>query len=104
VLLCFTRLLAAVCEFLRVFVVFEISTGSCFGHYQAWKTGSDVTIRFLDLTLYKWPVDIYCLFPLKSYSTVLFWIEIAVVTDILRVLGILDPLMHVYINETPKGT
>jgi hypothetical protein len=53
--------------------------------------------------LYKWSVDIFVyLFPFKSYSRFSFWLEIAIGAEILGVLGILDPLMHAHINETPK--
>jgi hypothetical protein len=44
------------------------------------------------------------LFPFKSYSTFLFWLEIAMMAEILKVLfrGIPDPLMNAHIKKTPK--
>jgi hypothetical protein len=45
------------------------------------------------------------LFPFKSYSTFSFRLEIPIGAEILGAFwGILDPLVHAYINETPKGT
>jgi hypothetical protein len=37
----------------------------------------------------------------KSYSTFSFRLEIPIGAEILGVLGILDLLVHAYINETP---
>jgi hypothetical protein len=70
------------------------------------KTGSDVTIRFLDPT-FIWVVCLHlfftCVFSFKSYSTFSFRLEIAIGSENSGGFwGILDPLVHAHINETPE--
>jgi hypothetical protein len=97
----------SICWGLRVFegfVVFEISTGSSFGRSGAWQAGSDVTIWFLDPTF----VLVVCwhllsvFFRSKIIQHFRLGLKFPQGSKFWGFLGILDPLMHAYINETPK--
>jgi hypothetical protein len=97
----FIRLSAAVCEFLRVlwFSRFrpEVVSGT------RGRGEPEVTSPFDYSTplLYEWSVDIFCLFSFRSYSTFSFRLQIPIGAENLGVWGILDSLVHAYVNETP---
>jgi hypothetical protein len=103
--LCFTRLSATVCEFLSVlwFSRFrpEVVSGTRGRGKPEVTSPFDSSTHFCISGLLTFFVY---LFPFKSYSTFSFRLEIPIGAEILGVLGILDPLVHAHINETPKGT
>jgi hypothetical protein len=103
--LCFTRLSAAVCEFLRVlwFSRFlpEVVSGTGGVASRKWRHHSISRPHFCISGLL---TSFVYLFPFKSYSTFSFRLEISIRRrNFGRVLGFLDPLMHAYINEIPKN-
>jgi hypothetical protein len=75
-------------------VVFEISTGSSFGRYEAWQAGSDIihSISRPHFCISGLLTSCIYLFPFKSYSTFSLRLEIPIGAELLGGFGNSRPL------------